>query len=72
MKGYYTVREVCGRFKVARETIRRWELAGRFPRRVALSDCARGRKAFAIDEVDAWELGRREARQGTRHDNLPL
>jgi predicted site-specific integrase-resolvase len=69
MKGYYTVRDVCERFKVARETIRRWEKAGRFPRRIALHDCARGRKLFPIDEVELWELGRREARQATLHVN---
>ena len=68
MKGYYTVREVCERLKVARETIRRYEKAGTFPRRIALSDFARGRKVFSVDEVESWEVGRREARQGTLSD----
>lgn len=72
MKGYYTVRDVCGLFKVARETIRRWEKARCFPRRVALSGHERGRKGFPIEEVEAWDLERRRARTDDPHDEPGL
>src|ERR1051325_11968858 len=36
MEGFYTVKEVCKLLRVARETLRRWELEGGFPRRGCL------------------------------------
>jgi predicted DNA-binding transcriptional regulator AlpA len=62
MTGYYTVGEVCGKFKVSRETIRRWERKQWFPLRTRLSDHPRGRCGFPISEVEAWDLARRNAR----------
>ena len=62
MAGYYTVEQVCMMFNVARETIRRWEHDGGFPRRVRLSRHARGRCGFPKAEVEAWDLDRRRAR----------
>jgi predicted DNA-binding transcriptional regulator AlpA len=63
MNGYLTVCEVQKRFKIARETVRRWERDQGFPKRVRLSTHARGRCGFPIDEVDAWDLARRNSRQ---------
>jgi DNA-binding transcriptional MerR regulator len=54
MKGFYTVRQVCDLLKVARETLRRWEKAGIFPKRVALSGHARGRKGYRIEDIETW------------------
>ena len=62
MDGYFTVEDVCKRFNVVRETIRRWEERGWFPKRVRLSQAARGRCGFPMAEVDAWDLSRRRAR----------
>jgi predicted DNA-binding transcriptional regulator AlpA len=68
---YLTVEEVCGRFKISRETLRRWEKARWFPQRVRLSQHARGRCGFPKDEVDAWDLAcrasRKVAEQGLAH-----
>lgn len=69
MKGYYTIRDVCERFHVSREAIRRWVRDRGFPQSVDLIGCARGRKVFIIEEVELWELVRRNARQPTRHVN---
>ena len=63
MDGYYTVEQVCTKFNVARETIRRWEHDAWFPQRVRFSRHARGRCGFPKAEVDAWDLARRLARQ---------
>jgi excisionase family DNA binding protein len=54
MDGYYTVKEVCQRFRVARETIRRWIRDHGFPRAVHFGH-PRGRALFRKDEVEAWE-----------------
>jgi len=62
MDGYYTVADVCRKFNVARETIRRWEAKYWFPKRVHFTCCARGRCGFPIAEVDAWDLARRQSR----------
>lgn len=60
--GYYTVREVCARFNVSRETVRRWERDYWFPKRVRFSRHARGRCGFSIAEVNEWDAARRSAR----------
>jgi predicted DNA-binding transcriptional regulator AlpA len=60
--GYYTVADVCEKFNVARETIRRWEEQKRFPKRVHFTCAARGRCGFPIAEVDAWDLANRRRR----------
>ena len=65
MDGYYTVAEVCRKFNVSRETIRRWEEQRWFPRRVHFTCHARGRCGFPIAEVDAWDLARRQTRAGS-------
>jgi len=62
MDGYYTVKDVCRKFNVSRETIRRWEEKFWFPKRVHFTCAARGRCGFSIAEVDAWDLARRTAR----------
>jgi predicted DNA-binding transcriptional regulator AlpA len=62
MDGYYTVKDVCRKFNVSRETIRRWEEKRWFPRRVHFTCDARGRCGFSIAEVDAWDLARRTER----------
>ena len=63
MDGYMTVGDVLKRFKISRETVRRWEKTQGFPKRVRLSTHPRGRCAFPISEVDKWDLSRRDARQ---------
>jgi predicted DNA-binding transcriptional regulator AlpA len=62
MSEYLTVANVCQRFNVARETIRRWERDQWFPQRVRLSQHARGRCGFPVAEVEAWDLDRRRQR----------
>jgi predicted DNA-binding transcriptional regulator AlpA len=54
MDGFYSIREVQGLVGVARETLRRWEAAGSFPRRRRLSDHPRGRCGYLRSEIDAW------------------
>jgi predicted DNA-binding transcriptional regulator AlpA len=61
MDGYYSVKDVCRKFNVSRETIRRWEQHW-FPKRVHFTCHARGRCGFPIAEVDAWDLARRQDR----------
>ena len=63
MDGYMTVGEVQKRFRISRETVRRWENTQGFPKRVRLSAHVRGRCGFPIEEVDAWDLVRRNSRQ---------
>ena len=65
MDGYYTVADVCRKFNVSRETIRRWEEQHWFPKRVHFTCHARGRCGFPIAEVDAWDLARRQGRAGS-------
>lgn len=62
MKGYYTFHDVCRLYNVVRETIRRWTKTRGFPMPVALSGHERGRKGFPIEEVEAYDLRRRNAR----------
>jgi predicted DNA-binding transcriptional regulator AlpA len=62
MDAYYTVADVCRKFNVARETIRRWEQKCWFPKRVHFTCAARGRCGFSIAEVDAWDLANRQRR----------
>ena len=62
MDGYYSVKDVCRRFNVARATISRWEDENGFPMRVHFTCAVRGRCGFPIDEVDAWDLARRQSR----------
>jgi len=59
MDGFYTVKEVCGLLHIARETLRRWERDGWFPKRYRFTRHDRGRVGFRKREVDAWIDGRR-------------
>jgi excisionase family DNA binding protein len=59
MDGFYTVKEVCRKLHIARETLRRWERDGWFPKRVRFSRYARGRVGFSMSEVDAWIAARK-------------
>ena len=63
MDGFYTVKEVCHRLHIARETLRRWERDNWFPKRIRFSRHARGRVGFLRSEVDAWIEARRLASQ---------
>jgi predicted DNA-binding transcriptional regulator AlpA len=49
-----SIKEVCRLLKVARETLRRWEHDGQFPKRIRLSGYPRGRAAYLKSEVDHW------------------
>jgi predicted DNA-binding transcriptional regulator AlpA len=60
---YLTVKEVQKRFKISRETIRRWEKDRWFPKRVRLGPHPRSRCAFPVDEIDAWDLACRASRE---------
>jgi len=62
MDGHFTVEDVCRRFNVSRETIRRWERDQWFPKRVRLSRHARGRCGFPKVEIEVWDLARRAER----------
>ncbi len=53
-----SIKEVCRLLKVARETLRRWEITGQFPKRIRLSAYPRGRTAYLKSEIDEW-LGSR-------------
>ena len=45
MEGFYTIKDVCKLLHVARETLRRWERDGWFPKRVRFSRHARAASA---------------------------
>ena len=53
MDGFYTVKEVCQKLHIARETLRRWERDNWFPKRIRFSRHARGRVGFLMSEVDS-------------------
>lgn len=61
MEGFYTVKEVCRKLHIARETLRRWECDGWFPKRVRFSRHRRGRVGFPMTDVDAWIEARKAA-----------
>jgi excisionase family DNA binding protein len=61
MEEFYTVKEVCRKLKVARETVRRWERDGWFPKRVRFSPHPRGRVGFSKTLVDTWMEARTAA-----------
>jgi excisionase family DNA binding protein len=63
MEGFYTVNEVCKLLRVARETLRRWEHEGGFPKRVRFSRHPRGRVAFLKSEVSGWIAARSASRE---------
>ena len=63
MEGFYTVKEVCRLLHVARETLRRWERDGWFPKRVRFSRHARGRVGFLKSEIDGWIAARSATRE---------
>jgi prophage regulatory protein len=67
MEGFYTVAEVEDRLTIKRQTVRRWEEAGHFPKRVRLGNHPRGRCGFPRAEVDAWI----EARKRLRTEDPP-
>jgi excisionase family DNA binding protein len=54
MDGFYTVKEVCKKLHISRETLRRWERDNWFPQRIRFSRHARGRVGFLESEVDSW------------------
>jgi predicted DNA-binding transcriptional regulator AlpA len=62
MDGYYTVKDVCRKLNVSRETIYRYEKRQWFPKRVHFTCHARGRCGFPVAEVDAWDLANRKRR----------
>jgi predicted DNA-binding transcriptional regulator AlpA len=51
MDGIYMVKEVCWLLHVSRETIRRWECKGWFPKRIRFTRHARGRVGFLMLDV---------------------
>jgi excisionase family DNA binding protein len=61
MDGFLTVKDVCRKLHIARETLRRWERDGWFPKRIRFSRHARGRVGFSVNEVDAWIEARKAA-----------
>jgi predicted DNA-binding transcriptional regulator AlpA len=61
MDGFYTVKEVCSKLHVARETLRRWERDGWFPKRVRFSRYARGNVGFLKSDIEAWIEARKFA-----------
>lgn len=54
MDGFYSIKEVCRIIGVARETLRRWEKRGWFPRRRRYSEHRRGRCGYLKIDVHAW------------------
>jgi len=54
MDGFLTIKEVCRLLGVSRETLRRWEKRGWFPKRKRLSPHARGRRGYPKSEVLYW------------------
>jgi len=58
MEGFYSIKEVMRLVGVARETLRRWENAGSFPRRRRLSGHPRGRCGYLKPEISAWIASR--------------
>lgn len=54
MDGLYSIKQVCRLLNVARETLRRWEKQGAFPRRRRLTRHARGRTGYLKREVQEW------------------
>lgn len=61
MEGFYSVKEVCRLLHVARETIRRWEKDGMFPKRVRFSRHARGKVGFSKSDIHGWIEARKAA-----------
>jgi len=61
MDEFYCVKEVCRKLGVARETIRRWEKQGMFPKRIRFSRAYRGRVGFLKSDVHGWIEGRKAA-----------
>jgi excisionase family DNA binding protein len=59
MDGFYTVKEVCRLLHISRETVRRWERDGWFPKRIRFSRSARGRVGFSKSDVERWIEARR-------------
>ena len=62
MDGFLSVSEVCRLYRISRETLRRWEKSGEFPRRVRFTRHPRGRVGFSIEEVNAWTECRKRRR----------
>ena len=62
MDGFYTIAEVCKLLHVSRETLRRWERDGWFPKRVRYSRHNRGRCGYLKLEIDGWVAVRSAAR----------
>ena len=56
-----TVSEVCRKLHIARETLRRWERDGWFPKRIRFSLAARGRVGYLKADVLQWIEARKSA-----------
>ncbi|HEX3953288.1 MAG TPA: helix-turn-helix domain-containing protein [Stellaceae bacterium] len=56
-----TVKEVCRKLHIVRETLRRWERDGWFPKRIRFSRAARGRVGFFKADVERWIEARRNS-----------
>jgi predicted DNA-binding transcriptional regulator AlpA len=54
MDGFYSIKEVCRLIGVVRETLRRWEKRGWFPKRRRLSEHRRRRCGYPKVEIHAW------------------
>jgi predicted DNA-binding transcriptional regulator AlpA len=61
MDGCYRVKDVCRLLLVSRETLRRWEKKGWFPKRVRFTRHERGRVGFLIADVNNWIEARKAA-----------
>jgi predicted DNA-binding transcriptional regulator AlpA len=55
MEGYWSVKQLCKRYGVSRETLRRWMVRLGFPRPVHFGDPRRSKALFSIPLVLAWE-----------------
>ena len=61
MEGFYMVKDVCRLLHISRETLRRWEKQGWFPRRVRFPRQERGRVGYLIRDVNNWVEARKAA-----------
>ena len=55
MATFWVKKEVCDHFRVARETIRRWQKRRGFPEPIHFGGHERGPCRYDIAEVLAWE-----------------
>jgi predicted DNA-binding transcriptional regulator AlpA len=62
MTVFLSIKDVCRQLNVSRETLRRWEKTGWFPKRVSFTQHHRGRKGYLKSEISGWV----EERQASR------